>query len=90
MCCYYPLTLRCIDAWTAYFIPDSLFLHISLILSIYCSFVCVHTGAGGYVHIVCGRLKTWQMDLKMNSSCRAIAFLDEDTLSSSGIGEKKK
>ena len=84
MCCYYPLTLRCTDAWTAYYIP-----HI-FSLSIYRPFAYVRTGAGGYVHIVCGRLKTWQMDLKMNSSCRAIAFLDEDTLSSSGIGEKKK
>jgi hypothetical protein len=44
------------------------------------------TGAGGYVHIVCGRLKTWQMDVKMNCSCSAVSFLDEDTVTTSGVG----
>ena len=24
-------------------------------------------GAGGYVHIVCGRLKTWQLDVKVSN-----------------------
>ena len=42
-------------------------------------------GAGGYVHVVCGRLKTWQMDVKMNCACRAIAFVDDHTLVSSGL-----
>lgn len=42
-------------------------------------------GAGGYVHIVCGRLKTWQMDVKMNCACRAISFADEHTLVTSGL-----
>ena len=45
-------------------------------------------GASGYVHIVCGRQKTWQMDVKMNCSCETLSFLDEDTLTTSGTGEQ--
>jgi U3 small nucleolar RNA-associated protein 18 len=47
-------------------------------------------GHGGYVHIVCGRMKTWQMDLKMNTPCRSIVFIDEDTIASSGLGEEHR
>ena len=45
------------------------------------------TGAGGYVHVVCGRQKTWQLDVKMNCPCNAVSFLDEDTLTTSGQGK---
>jgi U3 small nucleolar RNA-associated protein 18 len=44
-------------------------------------------GHGGYIHVVCGRQKTWQMDLKMNCACKKITFLDEDHLFSSGRGK---
>ena len=57
-------------------------------LTDYCT-ICTssaRTGAGGYVHIVCGRLKTWQMDVKMNCSCSTVSFLDEDTVTTSGVG----
>ena len=31
-------------------------------------------GAGGYVHILCGRQKTFVCDIKMNSGIRALVF----------------
>ena len=42
-------------------------------------------GASGYIHVACGRQKTWMMDLKMNSAARAGAFLNEQTLVTSGL-----
>lgn len=42
-------------------------------------------GAGGYTHIVDGRNKVWQMDVKCNTAVRAAAFSDESTLFTSGL-----
>ena len=42
-------------------------------------------GAGGYTHIVDGRNKTWQMDVKCNTAVRAATFSDESTLFTSGL-----
>lgn len=42
-------------------------------------------GRGGYIHICCGKLKTWMMDLKMNTAVRALYFIDEETLVTSGL-----
>jgi hypothetical protein len=42
-------------------------------------------GIGGYIHIVCGVQKTLLMDLKMNTAVRALAFVDEFTLVTSGL-----
>ncbi len=42
-------------------------------------------GAGGYTHVVCGRHKTWQMDVKSNSAVRSVCFADENTLFTSGL-----
>jgi U3 small nucleolar RNA-associated protein 18 len=42
-------------------------------------------GAAGYIHILCGKLKTWIMDLKMNTAVRSLFFLDEMTLVTSGL-----
>lgn len=42
-------------------------------------------GASGHIHIASGRSKAWAMDLKMNTSVKALAFLDETTLVSSGL-----
>ena len=32
-------------------------------------------GAGGYIHILCGRQKTFVCDIKMNSGIRSLAFM---------------
>ena len=42
-------------------------------------------GAGGYIHLVSGSNKTWVQDIKMNTACRAIKFVNETTLISSGL-----
>jgi len=42
-------------------------------------------GAGGYTHLLCGRYKTWQMDVKTNSAVRSASFGDENTLFVSGL-----
>ena len=42
-------------------------------------------GAGGYTHIVDGRNKVWQMDVKCNTAVRAATFSDESTLFTSGL-----
>ena len=42
-------------------------------------------GAGGYVHVACGKNKTWQCDVKMNTAARAATFEDENTLITSGL-----
>lgn len=42
-------------------------------------------GAAGYIHILCGKMKTWIMDLKMNTAVRSLYFLDEMTLVTSGL-----
>lgn len=42
-------------------------------------------GAGGYTHVLCGRHKTWQMDVKSNSAVRSACFADENTLFASGL-----
>jgi len=43
-------------------------------------------GSGaGYVHIVCGKQKLWQMDIKMNTGARSAVFLDENRLFTSGV-----
>ena len=43
------------------------------------------SGAGGYTHVLCGRHKTWQMDVKSNSAVRSACFADENTLYISGL-----
>ena len=50
-----------------------------------CALRSAFAGAGGYIHILCGKLKTWVMDLKMNTAVRALTFSDEITLISSGL-----
>ena len=42
-------------------------------------------GASGYVHLACGKEKTWIMDIKMNSGARAGAFLTEESMVTSGV-----
>lgn len=42
-------------------------------------------GSGGYVYVCDGRLKTMMMELKMNSGVRALTFIDEMTLVTSGV-----
>ena len=42
-------------------------------------------GASGYVHIVCGKQKTWVMDIKMNSGARSAAFIGNDSMVTSGV-----
>jgi U3 small nucleolar RNA-associated protein 18 len=42
-------------------------------------------GAAGHIHICSGRSKSWLMDVKMNSSAKSIAFLDETSMVSSGL-----
>ncbi len=42
-------------------------------------------GSGGYIYVCDGRLKTMMMELKMNSGVRAITFIDEMTLVTSGV-----
>jgi len=42
-------------------------------------------GAGGYVHVLDGKQKTWTADVKMNSGCRCAAFANEDLLLTSGL-----
>jgi WD40 repeat protein len=42
-------------------------------------------GIGGYVHIICGKQRIWLMDIKMNCAVRALAFIDDSTLVSSGL-----
>lgn len=42
-------------------------------------------GASGYIHLACGRQKTWVMDLKMNTAARSGAFLSEHVLVTSGL-----
>lgn len=42
-------------------------------------------GASGYIHLVCGKQKTWQCDVKMNTAARSAVFVDEHTLISSGL-----
>ncbi len=42
-------------------------------------------GTSGYIHLACGKQKTWQCDLKMNTAARSAAFVDENTLFSSGL-----
>ena len=42
-------------------------------------------GASGYVHLVCGKQKLWQCDVKMNTAARAATFSDENTIITSGL-----
>ncbi len=42
-------------------------------------------GASGYIHVASGQSKSWVCDLKMNCSAKAVAFLDENNLVSSGL-----
>lgn len=42
-------------------------------------------GAGGYIHVACGKRKTWMMDLKMNTAARSGAFINEETMVTSGL-----
>lgn len=42
-------------------------------------------GTSGFVHICCGRRKTWISDVKMNCGVRSMAFVDEMTLATSGV-----
>jgi len=42
-------------------------------------------GASGYIHLACGKQKTWQCDVKMNTAARSAVFVDENTLLSSGL-----
>jgi U3 small nucleolar RNA-associated protein 18 len=42
-------------------------------------------GAGGYTHIVDGRNKAWQMDVKCNTAVRAAVFASETSLFTSGL-----
>ena len=45
-------------------------------------------GRGGLVHVVDGKHKTWCMDIKMNSGCRSMSFIDDKTLITSGVDSK--
>jgi len=42
-------------------------------------------GNSGYIHISCGKQRTWCMDLKMNTSVRALRFIDGISLVTSGL-----
>jgi U3 small nucleolar RNA-associated protein 18 len=42
-------------------------------------------GGSGYVHVCCGKQKSWIADVKMNCAVRASAFLDETTLVTGGL-----
>ena len=42
-------------------------------------------GNGGYIHICSGKQRTWSMDVKMNTSVRALEFVNETSLVTSGL-----
>ena len=45
-------------------------------------------GRGGMVHVIDGKHKTWCMDIKMNSGCRCMSFIDDKTLITAGVDSK--